>query len=64
MKASYEIEKCHLGGWCCYFIVDGRADTSARGTDGTGLKIYDDVFKADAAGKRYLKKMQKNGFEI
>ena len=64
MKASYELSKCCLGGWCCYFLVGNKLNTDARGTDGTGLKIYDTIDKAENAGKRYIKKMQKNGFEV
>lgn len=62
MKASYKIFKCYLGGWCCEFYVGNDKNYEERGTDGTGLKIYETREKAEAAGKRYLKKMQKNGF--
>lgn len=64
MTASYELDKCYLGGWCCYFLVGGRYNTDERGTDGTGLKIYDTFDKAMAAGERYLRKMAKNGFAV
>lgn len=64
MKASYTVEKCYCGEWCCNFLVDGHHDTDAHGTDGTGLKLYQTEEKAVAAGKRYLKKMKKNGFTI
>lgn len=63
MTASYRVSVSRFGDWMCHFYVDGRADTDERGTDGTGLKIYATRAKAEAAGKRYLKKMQKNGFE-
>ena len=65
MKASYEVAKDFRGKeWICYFKVDGKADFDCRGTDGLGLKLYSTKEKAIAAGKRYLKKMQKNGFTI
>ena len=65
MKASYKVEKSRLPGkQVCYFFVDGRMNTDERGTDGTGLKLYDSEDKAEVAGKRYLAKMKKNGFEV
>lgn len=65
MKASYRIEEVYWGNeWACNFFVDGRSNCDERGTNGTGCKIYPTKEKAEDAGKRYLKKMQKNGFEI
>lgn len=64
MTASYKVEKSYLGDWCCYFYAGGFPNTDERGTNGTGLKLYESKDKAEAAGKRYLKKMAKNGFEV
>ena len=65
MKASYRVEKARFPGkYICYFFVDGRMNADERGTDGTGLKLYDSEDKAEAAGKRYLAKMKRNGFEV
>lgn len=65
MKASYKVEKSRFDGkFICYFLVDGRTNKDERGTDGTGLKLYDSEDKAEAAGKRYLAKMKRNGFEV
>lgn len=64
MNASYSVNKTCWERWMCSFYVDGHLNTDERGTDGTGLKFYGTREKAEAAGKRYLKKMQKNGFEI
>lgn len=64
MKASYIVEKSRFGDWQCTFFVGGYPNFDERGTDGTGLKFYETEEKAIAAGKRYLVKMKKNGFEI
>lgn len=65
MKASYRVEKARFPGkYVCYFFVDGRMNVDERGTDGTGLKLYDSEDKAEAAGKCYLAKMKRNGFEV
>lgn len=65
MKATYSIEKhFHSNDYVCYFKIDNRSNYDERGTSGTGLKVYATKEKAENAGKRYLKKMQKNGFEI
>lgn len=66
MKASYRVEQSfrNNGEYVCYFLIDNRIDKGARGTDGTGCKIYGTKQKAEAAGKRYLKKMESNEFEI
>ena len=64
MKASYRVTKTRWNDYMCEFMIDGYADTDVRGTDGTGLKFYFTKEQAEAAGKRYIKKMQKNGFEI
>ena len=66
MKASYRVEKyfANNGEWVCYFLLNNKPDTGERGTAGTGCKLYDTREKAEAAGKRYVKKMQINGFEI
>ena len=64
MTAAYKVEQTYFGEYACYFLIDGKCDTDERGTNGTGLKLYQSEEKAEAAGKRYLKKMQKNGFEI
>lgn len=65
MKASYNTTSIfNSTEYVCYFMIDNHIDLNARGTDGTGCKIYATKEKAEAAGKRYLKKMQNNGFEI
>lgn len=65
MNASYKVEKSRFPGkFICYFFVNGRVNSDERGTDVTGLKLYDSESKAEAAGKRYLAKMKKNGFEV
>lgn len=65
MKAGYRVNHSTLHGkYVCWFLLNGRANRDERGTAGTGCKLYDSYEKADAAGKRYLKKMQKNGFII
>ena len=65
MKASYKVEKSRFDGkFICYFLVDGRTNKDERGTDGTGLKLYDSEDNAEAAGKRYIAKMKRNGFEV
>lgn len=64
MTASYKVEKSRFNDWTCRFLIDGIPDTDERGTDGTGLKFYETIEKAEAAGKRYLRKMKKNGFDI
>ena len=65
MKARYSIERHYNSNdYVCYFKIDGRSNFDERGTNGTGLKIYETKEKAEAAGKRYIKKMQKNGFDI
>ena len=64
MVASYATHKAHWGDqWVCTFLIDGKADRTARGTDGTGCKLYDTEAKAIAAGKRYITMMRKNGFK-
>lgn len=69
MKASYEVwESQGVGGaagkWVCTFLLDGHIDYGNRGTNGTGGKLYETKELAEAAGKRYLAKMKKNGFEV
>lgn len=64
MTASYKTYKSRFGDWVCTFYVDGYPDFDERGTDGTGCKLYETEQKAIAAGKRYLKKMKKNGFTV
>lgn len=65
MDASYKVEKSRFPGkFICYFFVNGRMNSDERGTDGTGLKLYDSEDKAEAAGKRYLAKMKRNGFKV
>lgn len=66
MKASYRVEKyfSNNGEWVCYFLLNNKPDQDARGTAGTGCKLYSTKEKAEAAGKRYISKMQINGFEI
>ena len=63
MKASYKVYKFQ-SEWTCEFRVADRPDFDAYGTDGTGCKLYASEEKAIAAGKRYLSKMKKLGFEI
>ena len=66
MKASYRVEKylARNGEWVCYFLLNNKPETGERGAGGTGCKLYGTREKAEAAGKRYVKKMQINGFEI
>ena len=69
MKASYRVEKSHgvggaAGKYVCIFFVNGLVNFDERGTYGTGNKLYETKEKAEAAGKRYLAKMKKNGFEV
>lgn len=64
MKASYTIIKSRWGDWTCNFYIDNHPNFEERGTNGTGLKFYSTKEKAEAAGKRYIKKMQNNGFKI
>ena len=65
MKASYKVYEAPWGSdYVCSFYVGGEINYDVRGCDGTGCKIYGNKKKAIAAGKRYLKKMQKNGFEV
>ena len=66
MKASFKVEKSFTreNEYVTHFYVDGFIDTGERGTAGTGCKLYPTKEKATAAGKRYLRKMQNNGFEI
>ena len=69
MKASYTVEKSRgvgsaAGKWVCNFFVGGRPDYDQRGTNGTACKLYETKEQAEAAGKRYLAKMKRNGFEV
>ena len=69
MIASYRVEKSHgvggaAGKYVCTFFLDGRIDYDNRGTNGTGGKLYETKEQAEAAGKRYLAKMKRNGFEV
>lgn len=65
MKVSYKVEKNeYVKKYVCYFLLDGKPDQTEKGTYGTGIKLYETKEKADQAGKRYLKKMKKNGFII
>lgn len=65
MKASYDVKACYVGtGYICFFKIDNQLNFDERGTYGTGCKIYPTKEKAEAAGKRYLRKMKNNGFEI
>ena len=65
MKASYRVEHSTLHGkYVCWFLINGRANRDERGTAGTGCKLYDSWYKAQAAVKRYLCKMKKNGFNV
>ena len=63
MTAGYSIKMSLDGKWVLFFLVSGVIDTSAYGTNGTGCKVYDTKEKAELAGKRYLKRMSKNGFD-
>jgi hypothetical protein len=63
MTAGYSIKMSLDGKWVLFFLVSGVIDTSAYGTNGTGCKVYDTMEKAKAAGKRYLKRMERNGFK-
>ena len=69
MNASYTVEKSKgVGGasgkYVCTFFVNGRIDYDQKGTNGTGCKLYETEEQAEAAGKRYLVKMKRNGFEV
>lgn len=66
MTASYEIYKTRFDNYpyVCAFMIDGHVDSGASRTSGTGIKLYESKEKAEAAGKRYLKKMKANGFEV
>lgn len=69
MKASYKVWKSQgvggaAGKYVCTFLLDGFVDYDQRGTNGTGGKLYETKEQAEAAGKRYLAKMKKNGFEV
>lgn len=65
MTASYIIRDSVIQGKVeVVFLVGGRINYDERGTDGTGLKLYDDYKKACSAVNRYIKKMKANGFEI
>lgn len=64
MKATYEVYKGHWeNDWVCMFKLDGRINKDERGTEGTGCKIYKTQESAIVAGKRYVRKMKKNGFQ-
>ena len=65
MTASYKVFYSKLRDqYVCMFHVNKRLNKDERGTDGTGVKLYDSFKQADEAGKRYLRKMSKNGFTI
>ena len=65
MKASYKVHEAPWASdYVCTFFVDNRVNYDVRGSDGTGRKIYGNKKKAIDAGKRYLKKMKENGFEV
>ena len=69
MKASYSVWKSQgvggaAGKWVCTFLLDGHIDYDQRGTNRTGGKLYETKEQAEAAGKRYLAKMKRNGFEV
>lgn len=69
MKASYEVNKALVlgkwsGEWAVYFYCDGHINQDVRGTCGMGLKLFPTREKAEASGKRYLKKMAECGFTI
>lgn len=68
MKVRYEVNKALVlgrwsGEWSVTYICDGRIDQDVRGTCGMGIKLFPTREKAEASGKRYVKKMVANGFE-
>lgn len=65
MKVSYIVYEEVFGhGWVVEYHVDGYIDYDVRGTYGLGIKIFDTKEKAEASGKRYVKKMvEEYGFE-
>ena len=65
MTASYRIMGDLVDGQVTVrFFVDGKYNNEMRGSNGTGVKFYSTFQKAKAAGRRYLKTMEKLGFEI
>ena len=65
MTASYKVVYSKLHDlYICEFHIDNRLNKDERGTDGTGLKLYHSCKQASEAGKRYLRKMEKNGFTV
>lgn len=44
------------GQYCVCFEAYGMMDNDYRGTNGTGMKVYDTLEKAIQAAKRYIKK--------
>lgn len=62
MTVSFSVTKTRFDNFACCFLVDNRPNFDEYGTDRTGLKLYETQEKAVKAGKRYLRKMAKNGF--
>lgn len=46
------------GRYSVLFIAFGDMDNDYRGTNGTGMKVYDTFDKAVRAAKRYVKKFE------
>lgn len=64
MKVGYRVSKVEYGkGYSVSFYVGGYPDYSARGTYGTGRKIFDTEEQAIRSGKRYIKTMNSKGYE-
>lgn len=63
MTAAYKIRQSLDDRYVLFFLVNGMIDCSAYGSNGTGCKVYESMAKAEAAGRRYLKRMSKHGFE-
>lgn len=68
MKASYTITEApaNLGNQLYIdFLIDGKSDWNhARRAKAFYPATEEGRKKAEAAGKRYLKKMQENGFTV
>lgn len=68
MKATYRIENTvqhlvEMGAekYYVWFLLDGHSDFEY---ERRAKCFYPTLKEAEAAGKRYLKKMQKNGFDV
>lgn len=46
------------GEWCVSFFALGEMDNDVRGTNGTGMKVYDTKKHAMDAAKRYIKRWE------